>query len=94
MLPQYKINVQEPLYTLSEAEKIVNYNRREKAREKHKDRVYYMIQKFCGLVLITVGFISLWLLDGDITCFIITVPMGIGLIITKEKVMCIGREMI
>lgn len=87
MIVQYKTSHYEPLYTLTEAEKIIDCNRNKAVKRDKAERVYYIKQKLCGLVMFAVGIASPFLLDGDATFSLIAVPMGIGLIITKQKVM-------
>lgn len=90
MLVQYKTSRCETLYTLTEAEKIIDYNRSEVKLKRKAERVYYIKQKISGLIMLTIGIITPLLLDGDATFSLFAVPMGIGLIITKKKVMMLG----
>lgn len=48
---------------------------------------YFMKQKLIGLGMIMLGVMSTWLFDGDITACVVMVPIGIGLIVTKRKVL-------
>lgn len=64
------------LYTLDEAEKII-------ARR----RIYFMKQKLCGILMMTIGIICPIVSDGDATFSLIAVPLGIFLIFTKQRVM-------
>lgn len=47
---------------------------------------YFLKQKLSGLVMIAIGVISVMLL-ADATFAVIAVPLGLYLIVTKEKVM-------
>lgn len=54
-----------------------------------RDRMYYLKQKLCGLVLVIFGIITPVVCDGDATISLLLIPLGIYLIFTKEKVMMI-----
>ena len=83
MLPVYKTEAIETVYTFSEWEKIYN---RSKARRK-AERLYYIKQKLSGLTMAAIGIITPFLLDGDATFSLIALPLGLFLMVTKEKVM-------
>lgn len=88
MLAQYKTSEYEPLCTFTETKRIINYNR-SKVRRK-AERTYYIKQKISGLVVLSIGIITPFLL-GDATFSLLAAPIGIGLIITKQKVMMFRR---
>lgn len=46
---------------------------------------YFIKQKLMGLAVIVLGIVSTVILNGDATACIITVPMGLVLIFTKQK---------
>lgn len=75
------------LYTLEDAEKIINRRNRIAYNKKKRLAIYYLKQKLCGLVMLGIGIACPVLLDGDATFSLIAVPMGIGLLITKERIM-------
>ena len=77
----------ETVYTYEEWLK--EYNRREaKRRIKQKtEHLYYMKQRLSGVMMAAIGIITPFLLDGDATFSLIALPLGIFLIVTKEKVM-------
>ena len=50
-------------------------------------RRYFAIQKLIGLLLVVVNIIGAHVMDGDITAAILIVPLGIYLMLTKEKVL-------
>lgn len=54
---------------------------------KKADNLYYIKQRLCGLVMIAIGIIAPFLLDGDATFTLVTLPLGIFLFWTKERVM-------
>ena len=64
------------LYTLDEAEKIIN-----------RKRLYFLKQKACGLLMMVIGIICPLVFDSDATFSLLAVPMGIGLLVTKQRVM-------
>lgn len=83
MLPAYRTqNTIETVMTFQEWERIHN-NR--KARRK-AERIYYIKQKIMGLAAVGISVASPLLLDGDATISILMLPLGIFLMVTKEKV--------
>ena len=72
----------EETYTLSEAKRIL------KAQSKAKREVFISKakQKFFGLLAISVSIATPILLDGDGTISLIMLPLGLYLLITREKV--------
>ena len=77
----------ETVYTYEEWLK--EYNRREaKRRIKQKtEHLYYMKQRLSGVMMAAIGIITPFLLDGDATFSLIAFPLGIFLLLTREKVM-------
>ena len=77
----------ETVYTYEEWLK--EYNRREaKRRIKQKtEHLYYMKQRLSGVMMAAIGIITPFLLDGDATFSLVALPLGIFLMMTKEKVM-------
>lgn len=78
------------LYTLEDAEKIIDYRRERQYRRKKSIAIYYIKQKLSGLVMATLGIIAPFVLDGDATFSLIALPLGIYLIFTHSKVMDFG----
>lgn len=64
------------LYTLEEAEKIIS-----------RIRLYFLKQRACGLLVMVIGIICPITFDGDATFSLFAVPIGIGLLVTKQQVM-------
>ena len=64
------------------------YNRREsqRRRKQRAERLYYIKQRLSGLAMVIIGLI-VPLLDGDTTVSLFALPLGIFLMMTKEKVM-------
>jgi hypothetical protein len=79
------------LYTLEDAEKIIDYRRERQYRRKKSIAIYYIKQKLSGLVMATLGIIAPFVLDGDATFSLIALPLGIYLIFTHSKVMDFRR---
>ena len=72
----------EETYTLSEAKRIINAER----KAKRESLLYKAKQKLIGLLAIGISIVSPLLLDGDATISIIMLPLGIYMLFTKEKV--------
>ena len=71
---------------------------RKKAREhkQHRDamrrrRLYFLKQKLIGVFLLVITIFMTWILDGDATMAILTVPISLLLIFSKKKYW-IGRD--
>lgn len=63
----------------------------ENVGSRKKERLYYIKQKLSGLAMIVIGIIIPFLLDGDATFSLIALPLGIGLLVTKQRVMNFGK---
>lgn len=76
----------ETVYTYEEWLK--EYNRRETKRRirQRTEHLYYMKQRISGVIMAAVGIMTPILLDGDVTLSVIALPLGIFLMLTKEKV--------
>ena len=72
----------EETYTLSEARRIINAER----KAKRESLLYKLKQKLLGLLAIAVSIASPLLLDGDATISLFMLPLGLYLLFTKEKV--------
>ena len=79
----YDTEVLETVYTYDEWLK----EHRRRTRKSSTERVYYIKQKLCGVVLAAIGIIVPILFDGDATASLLLVPMGLFVLFTKEKVM-------
>ena len=71
----------EETYTLLEAKRIINAER----QAKRESLLYKAKQKLLGVVAIGVSIASPLLLDGDATISVITLPLGIYMLFTKER---------
>lgn len=77
----------ETVYTYKEWLK--EYNRRETKRRirQRTEYLYYMKQRLSGAIMVAIGIITPFVLDGDATFSLVALPLGIFLMLTKEKVM-------
>lgn len=77
----------ETVYTYDEW--LREYNRRETKRRirQRTEHLYYMKQRLSGVMMVTIGIIVPFLLDGDVTASLFALPLGMFLMMTKEKVM-------
>ena len=71
----------EETYTLAEAKRIINAERKGK-----RGKILYKVkQKFIGLLMISLSIASPILLDGDATISVIMLPLGLYVLFTKER---------
>lgn len=65
------------------------YNRRETKRRirQRTEHLYYMKQRTSGAIMTAIGIITPFVLDRDATFSLVVLPLGIFLLMTKEKVM-------
>lgn len=77
----------ESVYTYGEWLK--EYNRRKTKRRirQRTERLYYMKQRLSGAIIVAIGIVTPFLLDGDATVSLFALPLGIFLLMTREKVM-------
>lgn len=77
----------EIVYTYEEWLK--EYNRREARRriKQRTEQLYYMKQRLSGVIMTVIGIVTPFLLDGDATFSLVALPLGIFLMMTREKVM-------
>ena len=76
----------ETVYTYEEWLK--EYNRRETKRRirQRTGHLYYLKQRLLGTVMVVIGIIILFVLDGDATVSLFVLPLGIFLLLTREKI--------
>ena len=84
MLPMYKETC--PTYTSINGNTQLYLYRRKKTKNK-ENKQYFIMQKLSGLTMILIGLISPIVCDGDGTFLLIALPIGIYLMITRNKVM-------
>ena len=77
----------ETVYTYEEWLK--EYNRRETKRRirQRTAHLYYIKQPLSGVIMASIGIVTPFLLDGDATFSLVALPLGIFLLLTREKVM-------
>ena len=68
----------------------LDYKKRVKERKQLKiqekrRRLYFLKQKVVGVFLLILTIFAVKLLEGDATIALITIPLGLGLIFSKEK---------
>ena len=65
------------------------YNRREtKQRIRQRtEHLYYMKQRISGAIMAAIGIVSPFVLDGDATFSLVALPLGMFLLLTRERVM-------
>ena len=78
------------LYTLEDAEKLINQRKQLILKSKIKDVVYYLKQKLCGAGMVGIGVLFPVIADGDATFSLIMVPLGVFLLVTKQRTMYFG----
>ncbi len=61
--------------------------RRKRQRAVAQRRKYFLIQRAVGLWLVATSIIAAYFMDGDITAAVFLVPLGIYLMLTKDKVL-------
>lgn len=72
----------EETYTLQEARRIINAE-----RKKKRESLFYKVkQKLIGTALIIISVLIPILLEGDATISVIMLPLGIYVLFTKKKV--------
>lgn len=59
--------------------------RRQQERERQARRWYFFKQKVLGVVLLVITVLAVWILEGDATIALITVPMGLALIFSRQE---------
>ena len=75
----------ETVYTYDEWLK--EYNRRETKRRirQRTEHLYHMKQRLSGIMMAAIGIIMPFLLDGDATFSLVALPLGIFLLLAREK---------
>lgn len=64
------------------------YTVREISRNKEKRRIKASVmQKFMGFAMFLIGFITPFALNGDATISIVTIPLGLYLMLTREVIL-------
>ena len=58
--------------------------RQQQERERQARRWYFLKQRALGAVLLEVTVLVVWTLEGDATIALITVPLGLALVFSKQ----------
>lgn len=80
------------LYTSAEAEMLFNRKKAVVSQKRKEDMVYFFKQKVCGSIMLLIGILCPIFLDGDATFSLIAIPMGIGLLVSKKKLMYLRQR--
>jgi len=91
MLNEVKTSYYEPLYMLTEAEKIIDLQRARKSRQEASKRMYFIKQRMCGVIMIIIGCLIPTIDNEAGMAAIVCIVIGIGLIITRQMVMMFRR---
>lgn len=67
----------------SDAMRQIEEIKREK-REMKRRKLYLLKQRIYGIILLILPLITIWAADGDATIAIVTVPLGMSLLISKD----------
>ena len=87
MYPAIKKTHIETVYTLEEARKIIYAEDKRRRAKRKQETLYYMKQRFSGLLITAMGVVTPLILDGDATFSLLAIPLGLFLMVTREKVM-------
>lgn len=63
---------------------------RQQERERQGRRWYFLKQRALGAALLAVTVLAAWILEGDATIALITVPLGLALIFGRQKLVVNG----
>lgn len=67
---------------------IYTVREREISRNKEKQRIKASVmQKLMGFTMFLIGFATPFILDGDATISIVTIPLGLYLMLTREVIL-------
>lgn len=78
-------SILEDAYCRGYAEAVEKGGRHRRAiRERKARKRYFLTQKLYGLAVLIITVIAVWVLDGDATIAVITVPLGVVLITSRE----------
>lgn len=59
--------------------------RRQRERERQARRWYFLKQRALGIATLIFTMLAVWILEGDATIALITVPLGLVLIFSRQK---------
>lgn len=58
--------------------------KRQQARERQARRWYFLKQRALGAAVLVFTVLAVWILEGDATIALITVPLGLALVFSKQ----------
>lgn len=81
MLKEIKTSCYEPLYTLTNAEKIKELQRVRRTRVKARMRICFAWQRLCGVILIVLGCVITVIDNTAGMAAIICIVVGVGILL-------------
>jgi hypothetical protein len=91
MLKEIKTSYNESLYTLTEAEKIIDLQRARRSKNQKQISICFIKQRICGVLLIVLGCVVAVIDNTAGMAAIVCIAIGIGLVITRQIVMMFRR---
>lgn len=77
----------ETVYTYDEWLKEYSCRETKRRIRQRTEYLYYLKQRLSGTIMAGIGIIIPFVFDGDATFSLVALPLGIFLLLTKEKVM-------
>lgn len=59
--------------------------RRQRERDRNARRWYFIKQRALGAAVLAFTMLAVWFLEGDATVALVTVPLGLALVFSREK---------
>ena len=91
MLKEIKTSCYEPLYTLTEAEKIIDLQRSRRSKNQKRVSICFFKRRACGALMIVFGCVVAVIDNTAGMAAIVCIAIGIGLVITRQIVMMFRR---
>lgn len=76
----------ETVYTYEEWLRKYKHRKTKRRIRQKTEHLYYIKQRLTGVIMIFIGIITSFILDRDATFSLVALPLGIFLMVTKEKV--------
>lgn len=88
MLPAYNNGSEAIKAVYTYEEWLKEYNRRETKRRirQRTEHLYYLKQRLSGAIMAAVGVAAPFVLNGDASFLLVALPLGIFLLLAKEKI--------
>lgn len=61
--------------------------RRQRERERQARRWYFLKQRALGIATLIFTVLAVWILEGDATIALITVPLGLALLFSRKEIL-------